>query len=268
MIDLIKTHLLQLSDADEQKKWHHTREFLQILVLKIMSDDHLFEGCSFVGGTCLRIVFDVRRFSEDLDFSTKGKGLDIQTVKHVFAKRFEEYGIDVELMTSEEKTVKAIDLRFPGLLYELGLSPLKDQKLRIKWDIDTRPPQGAEYAVTPLMKYGMMFAVDHYDLPSLFAGKLHACLFRTYMKGRDWYDLLWFLTNKTQPNLTQLNHAAFQTQGKEFNFDMALLKKALLDKISAMDLQKTADDVERFLDDPKEVQMFKQEYFSSLIEKL
>lgn len=267
MIDILKAHLRELSGADDQKKWHHTREFLQILVLKIMSDDQLFKGCSFVGGTCLRIVFDVRRFSEDLDFSAKDGGVDLDEIGKIFVRRFNEFGIAVELGVNMEKTVQMIDLRFPQLLYDLGLSPVKSQKLRIKWDVDTRPPAGAQYTVTPLMKYGMMFAVDHYDLASLFAGKLHACLFRTYLKGRDWYDLLWFLTRKTLPNLTMLNNAALQTEGKDFNFDMNALEDILLKKIDSMDLRQAADDVERFLDDPKEVEMFKADYFRMLIEK-
>jgi len=268
MIDLMKEHISSFSGTDVQKQWHHAREFLQVLVLKMMSDEGLFEGCSFVGGTCLRIVFDVRRFSEDLDFSAKGPGIDIQKAGHVFAKHFEEYGIPVEAAVGQEKTVQAIDLRFPQLLYELGLSPLKDQKLRIKWNIDTIPPAGAEYAVTPLMKYGMMFAVDHYDLPSLFAGKLHACLFRPYVKGRDWYDLLWFLGHKTRPNLAQLNNAASQTQDRDFGFTMDSLKGFLIEKVSGMDFKAVGKDVERFLDDPKEVKMFQQEYFTSLIEAM
>lgn len=267
MIDMLKSHLDELSGADDQKKWHHTREFLQILVLKIMSDEGVFKGCSFVGGTCLRVVFDVRRFSEDLDFSAKPDAVEIDDVRDVFEKKFKEYGIVVELSVNKEKAVQVIDLRFSKLLYDLGLSPLKSQKLRIKWDVDTRPPAGAQYAVTPLMKYGMMFAVDHYDLASLFAGKLHACLFRTYLKGRDWYDLLWFLTRKTLPNLTMLNNAALQTQGKDFYFDMNSLKDILSKKIDSMDLKQAADDVERFLDDPKEIEMFKADYFRTLMEK-
>lgn len=268
MIDIIKTHLLELSGADDQKKWHHVREFLQILTLKIMSDEDVFKGCSFVGGTCLRVLFTVRRFSEDLDFSAKADGVDIEEVKKIFGKKFNEFGIDVELNINKEKVVQMIDLRFPKLLYDLGLSPLKDQKLRIKWDVDTHPPAGAEYTVTPLMKYGMMFAVDHHNLPSLFAGKLHACLFRTYVKGRDWYDLLWFLTRGVKPNLTMLNNAALQTQDESFNFDKDSLKNFLLEKIQLMDIKKAADDVERFLDHPGEVRMFQKEFFKMKIEKM
>lgn len=268
MIDIIKTHLLELSGADEQKKWHHTREFLQILVLKIMSDEDLFKGCSFVGGTCSRILFTSRRFSEDLDFSAKNDGVDIEAVKRTFGKKFSEFGIDVELKVNKEKVVQMIDLRFPKLFFDLGLSPLKDQKLRIKWDVDTHPPDGAQYTVTPMMKFGMMFAVDHYGLPSLFAGKLHACLFRTYLKGRDWYDLLWFLTRGVKPNLVLLNNAALQTQDQNFNFDMNSLKGFLLEKIQSMDFKKVSDDVERFLDDPHEVKMFQKEFFEMKIEKM
>jgi len=267
MIDVIKEHLAELSGADSQTKWHHAREFLQILVLKIMSDDGLFKGCSFVGGTCLRIIFGVRRFSEDLDFSAREGGMDLENAKQTFAKRFKEYGIDVELKTRTEKTVQIIDLRFPRFLYELGLTPLQDQKLRIKWDIDTRPPEGAQCTVTPLMKYGMMFAVDHHDLPSLFAGKLNACLFRTYLKGRDWYDLAWFLGNGVRPNLTFLNNGAAQTQGRDFDFTMASLKDSMREKMAQMDFKTLRADVERFLDDPQEAGMLKPEYFNTLMEK-
>lgn len=266
MIDVIQEHLNQLKGADEQMKWHHVREFLQILVLKIMSDENVFEGCSFVGGTCLRIVFGIQRFSEDLDFSARNGGVDLDALEGIFTKRFMQYGIGLELKTDTSQIVQVMDLRYPRLLYDLGLSPLKDQKLRIKWDLDTRPPAGAEYTVSPLMKHGMMFAVDHYDLASLFAGKLHACLFRTCIKGRDWYDLLWFLARGVNPNLVLLNHAALQTQGQNFDFDMDGLRRALLKKIDAMDLRKVADDVERFLNDPSEVKMFQRGHFQTMIE--
>ncbi|HSV43381.1 MAG TPA: nucleotidyl transferase AbiEii/AbiGii toxin family protein [Candidatus Bathyarchaeia archaeon] len=267
MIDLLKAHLLELSGADDQQKWHHAREFLQVLVLKMMSDDHLFDSCTFVGGTCLRIVFGTRRFSEDLDFSTKPNGFDLEAVKQMFSRRFEKYGIAVELSLSVEKTVQVIDLRFPQLLYDLGLSPLKSQKLRIKWDVDTRPPEGAMDTVTPLMKYGMMFAVDHHDLPSLFAGKLHACFFRDYTKGRDWYDLVWFLGKRIFPNLELLNNAAVQTEGKPFDFTMETLTAFLLGKVQTVDLKKAAADVERFLEDPGEAAMINADYIEVMVKK-
>jgi hypothetical protein len=113
---------------------------------------------------------------------------------------------------SDQKPVHSAFVRFSGLLYELGLSPQRDEKLAVKLEVDTNPPVGAGLATTVVRRH-VMLQFQHHDRPSLLAGKLHALLQRPYVKGRDVYDLLWFLSDPgwPPPNLVMLNNALQQT---------------------------------------------------------
>lgn len=224
------------------------REFLQILCLKIMSDKKHFDHVAFLGGTALRLLFGLRRFSEDLDFSiTESKGFDFTKMHEELTKGFQLFGFSVETKTRSVSAVQSIMLKFPSLLKELGLSPMKDQKLSIKWDLDTNPPKGEQAVLTILNKI-YHFPVRHYDLPSLFAGKLHACFFRDYLKGRDWYDFVWYISKGVKPNFLLLNNAIKQTEKTDLNLSDSNFKAFLLERINQFDFKDLKRDVERFLD--------------------
>jgi hypothetical protein len=154
--------------------------------------------------------------------------------------------------------------KFPGLLKELGLSALKDEKLAIKWDVDTNPPQGG-VSVSGMMSRYFTFRVVHYDLPSLFAEKLHACLFRKYAKGRDWYDFIWYVSKKIRPNLLLLQNAVRQTEKKTLEIDNADLAGFLIKSIEDVDFKKMRKDVERFLEDPAELSIFDRDSIAQTI---
>ena len=113
---------------------------------------------------------------------------------------------------SDQKTVHSAFIRFSGLLYELGLSPHRDEVLAVKIEVDTNPPAGATLATTVVRRH-VILQLQHHDRASLFAGKLHAILQRPYTKGRDLYDLLWYLSDPSwpPPNLALLNNALHQT---------------------------------------------------------
>jgi len=146
-------------------------------------------------------------------------------------------------------------LEFPGILKDLGLSPLKDEKLAIKWDVDTNPPPGAVPVSGMLNKY-FTFRIVHYDLPSLFAGKLHACRFRNYTKGRDWYDFIWYVSKKVRPNIALLQNAVQQTEKKDLALDESGLGDFLIQCMERVDFKVLRQDVERFLEDPAELSIF------------
>jgi len=152
-------------------------------------------------------------------------------------------------------------------LYKLGLSPHHNQKLSIKLEIDQNPPTGYNCQLTMLNK-DFLVAVNHFDLPSLFAGKLHAVLCRPYAKGRDYYDLLWFLAKKIVPNYVLLNNALQQTEGTKANIDSSELKKLLLTTIESADFPKIRNDVVAFLLEPNEIRFFEKDYFVSAINSL
>ena len=240
--------------------------FLQVLCLKIMSDNTMFDHAAFLGGTSLRILFNLRRFSEDLGFSLiDQKTISMDETNTQFIRSFGLYGLEVETKVKSKGAVNSIHLKFKGLLKELGLSDLADQKLSIKWDIDTNPPKGAEITETIVNKT-YIFGVRHYDLPSLYAGKLHACFFRSYTKGRDIYDLAWYLSRKTKPNFTFLNNAIEQTEGANKKINPSEFKDFLLSCIAKIDFEKIKKDVERFLEDPNELNLFDFNFFRGAVE--
>lgn len=266
MIDVIKQQFKP--GMALQEKLNVTREFLQILSLKIMNEKKLFDQIAFLGGTSLRIIYDIKRFSEDLDFSlVKKEGYDFNKIHQKLLKSFQLYGLPFEAKPSAERNVHSMMMKFTGLLKELGISPLPAQKFSIKLEIDANPPEGWKLTNTIVSKI-FMFNVIHYDLPSLYAGKLHACFYRTFTKGRDFYDFVWYLGKKIKPNFTLLNNAIKQTQGKDAGITEENFKKFLLDNIQRIDFEYVKKDVERFLEDKTELKLFDLKVIQDTIESV
>lgn len=257
MIEVIKQQFTER--MPRHVRINKTREFIQVLCLKIMSERELFDRMAFLGGTSLRMMFQLRRFSEDLDFSLLKPGdMDMASLSGDFVKEFRLYGFQAEAKVKTVGAVRSMMLKFPEILKELGLSALRDEKLAIKWDVDTNPPKGA-VSVSGMMSHYFTFRVVHYDLPSLFAGKLHACLFRKYAKGRDWYDFVWYVAKKVWPNTALLTNAILQTEGREMVIDKAHFSDFLIERVRKVDFRAMKRDVERFLEDPAELSIFDQE---------
>ncbi len=253
MIDVLKQQFKPSMDVGD--KINRVREFLQILCLKIIHDKGYFENMAFVGGTALRILYDLRRFSEDLDFSvTTKKGYDFLKIIAALTSELELNGFDVQSKNKADKTVQSSFFKFNNLLNELGLSQMKEQKLSIRIEVDSNPPEGWNTQTT-LINKTYIFNISHLDLSSLYATKLHACFFRKFIKGRDFYDLLWYLGRKTEPNFILLNNAIKQTEGKDLKLDEKNFKVFLLDKLETVDFAFVSKDVGRFLEDKKELEL-------------
>ncbi|MDD5775925.1 MAG: nucleotidyl transferase AbiEii/AbiGii toxin family protein [Candidatus Omnitrophica bacterium] len=266
MIDDIRQQLTP-GMADEQKL-NRVREYLQVLSLKVMHDRGDLARMAFVGGTCLRIVFNARRFSEDMDFSLIHKtGYDFAELCRNLARDLKLRGIDASVEPKEGRPVHSTMIKFTGLLKDLGLSPLKGQKLSIKLEIDTNPPAGWRTERT-IINNQYIFPITHYDLPSLFAGKLHACFYRNYTKGRDFYDLFWYLGKGVKPNLVLLNNAIKQTQGASPRITEKNVRSFLHTKIDTVDLKAAKKDVERFLEDTSELALFDAGLLKNTITKV
>lgn len=265
MVDLIRQQFKH--GMTDEEKLNRVREFLQLVTLKIIYDKGFFKNIAFVGGTALRILYDLRRFSEDLDFSLiNNKGYAFSAVNSEIERGLKLYGLEVEAKTKEERAVHSAFLKFPGLLKNLGLSQLEAQKLSIKIEVDSRPPEGWVLETTLVNKIYLINIV-HLDLSSLYATKLHTCLFRKYAKGRDFYDLIWYLTKKVTPNLILLNNAIKQTQGKDLGLSEGNFKDFLLDRINAVDFKAIRNDVNRFLEDKNELEFLSAEVIKSLLIK-
>lgn len=247
------------------QKLNVLREYLQTCVLRSLHESEAFLCLSFVGGTALRFLYALPRFSENLAFSLE-VAPDYEPVRWLEkAKRdLMAAGFEVSVSWNDRKTVQVAWLRFAGLLKPAGLSGMAAQKLSIKVEIDTRPPAGAATA-TDIVNRHMIFAIRHHDLPSLMAGKVHALLVRAYPKGRDWYDGLWYRTLRppVEPNLALLQNALDQTEGAELYRAQdwrALIRK----RLAHLDAKKLRADVVPFLERPEDARWLGTEYLQTL----
>jgi len=190
------------------------REYLQARILGSLQRAGAMIPLAFHGGTALRFLYAHGRYSEDLDFALEGNrtSYDFRAYLQAIRSDLTPEGYSVELKVSDQKIVHSAFVRFPGLLYELGLSGQRSEVLAIKIEVDTNPPKGAGLATTVVRRH-VVLHLQHHDKASLLSGKLHAILQRAYTKGRDLYDLLWYLSDPAwpSPNLVLLNNALVQT---------------------------------------------------------
>ena len=265
MKDVLLKKIKDLGTKEE--KYNSVREFLQELILQIIDRRGYFKNLAFVGGTALRILHDMQRFSEDLDFSLiNRKGFEFGDLLEIVKRELELSGFSIEIARSKERIVLGEFIRFRDLLQELGLSSQKSEKLFIKLEIDSNPPEGYKTEVV-LVNKDLMFKVQSYDLASLFASKLHAVVFRKYEKGRDYYDLLWFLAKGTPINYALFSSAASQTEQKKMVLDPASTEKILTSKIDEVNFSRLLRDIRPFLANKEEEDYFKREYFVGAIGK-
>lgn len=234
------------------------REALQAAALASLQRSGAMRALAFQGGTALRFLFSLARYSEDLDFALErpDAGYDLKELARQIKADFSREGLDLDLRLNDSKTVHSLWLRFPGLLFDLGLSPLKDQILAIKIEVDTRPPSGARLE-TSLVRRHRILNLQHHDRASLFAGKLHAVLERSFFKGRDIYDLVWYLSDPgwPKPNLVLLNNALKQTGSKRSALDVESWREAVRERLEAADFSRLTADVSPFLERLEEVRL-------------
>jgi len=254
--------------TDPAQRLNLLREYLQACVLRSLHESEAFTNISFVGGTALRFLFNLPRFSEDLDFSLeRSEGYDPGRWMDKLRRDLSLAGFDVTLKLNDQKTVHSFWIRVAGILKETGLAGRPEQNLSIKLEIDTRPPAGA-VSLTKIITRQMMFSIRHHDLPSLMSGKIHALCTRSYPKGRDWYDLLWYRTQRppVSPNQILLQNALDQTQGTG-TVDGNNWVRHLLNRIEALDTSRMADEVRPFLERPNEADLLTAAHFRSVLEK-
>jgi len=268
----VKEYCLELTAARQSSadKYNVMREYVQAYALRIMHGAGVFQSTAFVGGTALRFLYDLPRFSEDLDFSLHQKPvISFVDLMRVIKQEFVLAGYSVSVSYEDEKTVQSAFLKFEGLMYEAGLSPLKTQKFSIKIEIDTNPPQGANLTTQIVNKF-FPIAFLSYDLSSLLAGKMHALLTRKYTKGRDFFDIAWYLSRfKTiSPNLTMLHNALTQTGFKKPMPGRDNWRQYLHDVVEKVDWKLVYKDVVNFLENPNDMDVFTKANVLKLIDNV
>lgn len=254
--------------SDPGQALNRLREYLQAFVLRSFHESEAFRPLAFVGGTALRFLHNLPRFSEDLDFSlVSAEGYAGQEWMAKVKRDLTLAGFSPEVTWNDRKTVHTGWVRVAGLLHDAGLSAMPAEKLAIKVEIDTRPPDGAHMERRVVTRH-VTFLIQYYDLPSLLAGKLHAAITRKYAKGRDWYDLVWYLSQRPPllPNLPLLQNALDQTQGAG-RYDANAWRELVRERLAALNMQAVGDDVGPFLERSQDAALLTHENVEGLLGK-
>jgi hypothetical protein len=252
--------------GDPGEKLNLLREYVQALVLRSLHESEAFRSIAFVGGTALRFIFGLPRFSEDLDFSLeKEECYAPEKWLNKVKSDLSLAGLDLSVSWKDSTTVGKAWIKVGRLLHEAGLAGMPEQKLSIKVEIDTRPPDGAVVEKKVITRHRVI-ALQHYSMDSLMAGKIHAILTRKYGKGRDWYDLLWYRGHRPpqEPNLMQLQNALDQTQGDGV-VDAMNWKTETVKRMEELDWVKLVRDVELFLERREDVGLMTMENMRSIL---
>ena len=247
---------------------NQTREYIQALILQGLQRAGAMTALAFHGGTSLRFLYSLPRYSEDLDFALEGntERYDFRSILQAIRKDIEAQGYNLHLKVNDQKTVHSAFIRFSGLPYELNLSPHRDETLAVKLEVDTRPPAGATLE-TSLVRRHVLLNIQHHDRASLLAGKLHAILQRPYMKGRDLYDLIWYLSDRNwpAPNLMLLNHALAQTDWSGPNLTLENWHEVVRMRIEAVPFEQASMDVRPFLLSDEDIKLVSRENLLRLL---
>ena len=256
MIELIQERLASYNAANQLEEEYAVKEILQDIALYGLWRAGFFDIAAFQGGTCLRIVHGMGRFSEDIDFILKQPDPDFSWPVYLqgMVQCFEEFGLQSEILDKSrmDQRIKKAQIKDNSICHQLNLSFFREnpaKKQTIKLEIDVDPPENSGFAYRYL-DFPLDFEVCHQDLNSNFSLKIHALLCRPYVKGRDWYDFNWYVKQRVKPNLAHLQAALLQWgpwAGQEIKIDLKWLKQKLTDKIGRIDWQDAAMDVERFL---------------------
>ena len=267
----MKEHLRQLAAKAENDlaRARTVREYLQARILESLQDTGAFLRWAFVGGTALRFLFGIPRFSEDLDFSmiVPGKDVDFRAAVVEVKRVFEREGYSIDIRVSDKKTVSSAWIRFPGLPREVGISPHASQTLSIKIELDTNPPVGA-HIESSIVRRHVTLHLCHYDKSSMLAGKLHAVLSRSWVKGRDLYDLVWYLADRTwpKPNMELLNAALEQTGWEGPRMTEGNWHRQVRYRVEGLDWEKARADVRPFLERERDLDLVRKEILVRLLE--
>lgn len=279
-ITIIQERLRSYNLFSKHEELSALKEIYQEIALAGLARSDFFKIAAFQRGTALRIVHQLKRFSEDLDFVLLKPSGSFQWQSYLKAVEleFNSFGVNLEIKERADAkgVIKTAFLKEDSFARILELTydrlPSDEQKIIIKLEIDTMPPKGSNFE-NAFLSYPYPFSILIQDLPSLFASKCHALLCRKYEKGRDWFDFLWYLTRKIPINYLLLKNALFQAgpyKEQDIGFSKKWLHKEFEKKVFALDWKSAKRDVENFLrpQERKFVENWNSEFFQKQIEKI
>lgn len=261
------------------------REILQEVALLGLWRAKFFDKAAFYGGTALRILYGLDRFSEDLEFSLLRPMSDFSLERYSDALEGElaAFGFEVRVELKNKAVASAVQSAFLKadtanelLVIQPGEEIVRQipagKQVRIKIEVDTAPPPGFA-TENRFLLLPVPFGVRTYSLPDLFAGKMHAVLCRKWknrVKGRDWYDLVWYCAHHPQLNLAHLEQRMRQsghwTDGEALDRDG--FKELLAAKISGLDVRQAREEVAPFVKDPVALEIWSREFFWAVAERI
>ena len=280
---MIKEWLQEYNPKNKQDVYDALREIMQEIALAGLQRAGFFEKAAFYGGTALRIFYDLDRFSEDLDFSLlePDEKFSLEPYFEAVVKEFEALGISVSIQEKKKSTTSNVESAFlksgtvwkelvlEDVVPQMGVGVLPNVKIKI--EVDRKPPLGFETEEKLLLR-PFSFYVKCFKMPSLFAGKMHALLFRKWIKrvkGRDWYDLEWYI-KKGIP--LDLDHFLLRAQDtgdwKDETINGAQVIQLLQEKIKLVNFASVKEDVIRFIPDSSVLDLWGKQYFLDLIKNL
>ena len=284
----MKTILKQMVEAyqpkNNEEKRNVVKEVMQEITLCALSKAGFFDVAAFYGGTALRIFYGLDRFSEDLDFSLmmKNKDFDLSTYVPSLKRIVQSFGLNVEVEIKHKTLDSAIQSAFlkgdtieQFLLFypnDLVTGINKNEKVKIKFEIDTMPASLATYE----RKYRLLpmpYSIKLYDEASLFSGKIHAVICRSWksrVKGRDLYDYVFYLTRNTKFNLDHLREKLIESHyiSQEDKFDVDFVKALLIARFNEIDFNDAKKDVLPFIKDTSILDIWSKEFFIAITSQL
>jgi predicted nucleotidyltransferase component of viral defense system len=279
LIDLIEKKLLAYNTANQLEEEYALKEIIQEIALYGLWRTGFFELAAFQGGTSLRLLHGMRRFSEDLDFILKTPNPAFAWSSHLkgMLNCFEEFGLKSEVVAKGrmDQRIKKAMIKDNSISNQLNLSfyrdnPSRKQKIKLEIDVSPPPNSGFDYSY---LDFPLDFEVCHQDLSSNFSLKIHALLCRPYLKGRDWYDFNWYIKQGVQPNIPHLQAALAQWgpwQEQALTVDLEWLRQVLVEKIDQIDWLAAALDVERFIgmSEQHSLKLWNRRFFTHRVELL
>ncbi len=285
MHEAIRTMLHRYNLTTQDEYINALREILQEVALLGLWRIKFFEHAAFYGGTALRVLYGLNRYSEDLDFSLlkQDKDFSLEPFGESLKREINSFGFQVEFERNPKARVTPIESvflksnTFKELIVieasEKVLDNLHPQKnLKIKLEIDTDPPGGfiteTKYVLQPFP-----FSIRTFSLPDLFAGKLHAVLCRKWksrVKGRDWYDLVWYASKHYEVRLSHLESRMRQTgdYSQEEPLSQSTLRNLLRSAVAALNVEQARNEVSPFIQDPRGLDIWSKDFFLDVIARI
>ena len=271
MNEVYQKMLSQYDLSTEQKKRNAIFEVNQQIVLAGLYNGGFFDSAAFYGGTCLRIFHGLQRFSEDMDFSLlkPDANFDFKKFFQPIIDQFAIVGREVEITKKDKNKfgkVESAFLKDTTNVYDIYFRT--EKSIKIKIEVDTNPP--LEFSTEhKLLLQPYSFMTRCFTLPCLFAGKMHALVFRSWknrVKGRDWYDFEWYVRNSVPLDFKHLQERIRQFNGLAFNQDefLAILKE----KLASTNINQVKQDVMPFIKNPNELSIWSNDYFLQLAQMI